>query len=170
MLFGLAMGQGTQILIGHMVDAGNFEGAYRQLLKSLKSSVYITMALAIVITIFSKSLLGIFTEDTEIIYMGSTLLMLCLVLEPGRTFNLVVISSLRATGDATISVKAGVISMWGIGVPLAYLLGIKLGFGLPGIWIDFIVDEWFRGISMYYRWKSRAWEKKVLVQSEAKTA
>ena len=107
------------------------------------------------------------TRHKEIITMGRTLLLFCLILEPGRTFNLVVISSLRATGDATISLKMGVLSMWGIAVPLAYFLGIRQGYGLYGIWIAFIVDEWFRGITMYFRWKSRVWEKKVLVQMKA---
>lgn len=170
LLFGMAMGQGTQILIGHRVGAGDFDGAYRQLLKSQRYSFFITIVVAVVVNLISKPLLGIFTNDKEIISMGSSLLLLCLILEPGRTFNLVVNSSLRATGDAAISVKIGVISMFGICVPLAYFLGIYLGYGLPGIWVAFIVDEWLRGIAMYLRWKSRVWEKKVLVDNKAGTA
>jgi putative MATE family efflux protein len=169
LVFGLAMGQGTQILIGYKAGARDFEGAYHQLLKSLRYSLIMTVAIAIVVAIFREPLLSFFTKDHEIISMGSTLLLLCLILEPGRTFNLVVINSLRATGDANISLIMAFISMWGISVPLAYFLGIHLGYGLPGIWIAFIVDEWFRGITMYFRWKSRAWEKKVLVQSQVTT-
>jgi Na+-driven multidrug efflux pump len=56
--------------------------------------------------------------------------------------------------------------MWGIAVPLSYFLGIHYGLGLAGVWIAFITDEWLRGIIMYYRWKSRAWESKVLVQKK----
>ncbi|MDQ0974239.1 putative MATE family efflux protein [Neobacillus niacini] len=170
LVFGLAMGQGTQILIGYKAGARDFEGAYHQLLKSLWYSLIMTVAIAIVVAIFREPLFSFFTKDDEIISMGSTLLLLCLILEPGRTFNLVVINSLRATGDANISLIMGFISMWGISVPLAYFLGIHLGFGLPGIWIAFIVDEWFRGITMYFRWRSRVWEKKVLVQNQATTA
>jgi putative MATE family efflux protein len=169
LVFGLAMGQGTQILIGYKAGARDFEGAYHQLLKSLRYSLIMTVAIAIVVAIFREPLLSFFTKDDEIISMGSTLLLLCLILEPGRTFNLVVINSLRATGDANISLIMGFISMWGISVPLAYFLGIHLGFGLPGIWIAFIVDEWFRGITMYFRWRSRVWEKKVLVQNQVTT-
>jgi putative MATE family efflux protein len=169
LVFGLAMGQGTQILIGYKAGARDFEGAYHQLLKSLRYSLIMTVAIAIVVAIFREPLLSFFTKDDEIISMGSTLLLLCLILEPGRTFNLVVINSLRATGDANISLIMGFISMWGISVPLAYFLGIHLGFGLPGIWIAFIVDEWFRGITMYFRWRSRVWEKKVLVQHQVTT-
>jgi putative MATE family efflux protein len=163
LLFGLAIGQGTQILIGYRVGAGDFDGAYRQLLKSLKYSFIITIFIAILISIFRVELLGIFTDNRQIIEIGSQLLLLCLILEPGRTLNIVVINSLRATGDAAFTVIFGVISMWGIAVPTSYILGIHMGMGLAGVWIAFIADEWFRGIIMYFRWRSRAWEKKVLV-------
>jgi Na+-driven multidrug efflux pump len=36
-----------------------------------------------------------------------------------------------------------------------------------GIWLAFAADEWIRGLAMYWRWKSRRWEKKVLVQAVA---
>jgi putative MATE family efflux protein len=166
MLFALAVGQGTQILIGYRVGAGDFAGAYKQLLKSLKVSFIITIIIAIFIAIFRETIMGLFTDDPEIIKVGSTLLLLCLILEPGRTLNLIVVNSLRATGDAVFTVKMGVLSMWGIAVPVSYLLGIQFGIGLAGVWVAFIADEWFRGIVMYFRWKSRAWEKKVLVDKK----
>jgi putative MATE family efflux protein len=160
LVFGLAMGQGTQILIGYKAGARDFDGAYNQLLKSLRYSLIMTVAIAIVVAFFREPLMSFFTKDQEIVSLGGILLLLCLILEPGRTFNLVVINSLRATGDANISLIMGFISMWGISVPLAYFLGIHLGFGLPGIWIAFIVDEWFRGITMYFRWKAGFGKKK----------
>jgi Na+-driven multidrug efflux pump len=68
-----------------------------------------------------------------------------------------VISSLRATGDARFPVIAGFICMWGLWVPFAWFLGIKLGLGLVGIWISMICDEWTRGLLMYNRWVKRKW-------------
>lgn len=170
MLFGIAIGQGTQILIGYKVGAREFDKAYHQLLKSLKLSIIITMAITVVIVAIREPILGVFTDNKEIIREGSKVLLLCLILEPGRTFNIVVISSLRAAGDAVFPVKMAFVSMWGISVPLAYFLGIYLGYGLSGIWIAFIIDEWFRGIIMYIRWRSRVWEKKVLVDERVQTA
>ncbi|MEW8969151.1 MAG: MATE family efflux transporter [Mesobacillus sp.] len=170
MLFGIAIGQGTQILIGYKVGAREFDKAYHQLLKSLKLSIIITMAITVIIVSIREPILGVFTANSEIIREGSKVLLLCLILEPGRTFNIVVISSLRAAGDAVFPVKMAFVSMWGISVPLAYILGIKMGFGLSGVWIAFIVDEWLRGIIMYIRWKSRVWEKKVLVEDRVQPA
>ncbi|WP_053365201.1 MATE family efflux transporter [Bacillus sp. FJAT-27245] len=164
MLFAIALGQGTQILVGYRVGAGDYNGAYHRLLKSLKWSLVMTIAVVIPMVIFRESLLGIFTDNNKIITEGAKLLLLGLILEPGRTFNIVIIAALRAAGDANFPVKMAFVSMWGIGVPVAYLLGITMGMGLVGIWIAFIADEWFRGIIMYYRWKSRVWESKSLVE------
>jgi putative MATE family efflux protein len=169
MLFALAVGQGTQILIGYRVGSRDFDGAYRQLLRSLKYSLVITIVIAILIAILREDIMSIFTNDKEIIHTGSILLLLCLILEPGRTLNLIVINSLRATGDAVFTMKMGILSMWGLAVPISYILGIYFGLGLAGVWIAFIVDEWFRGIIMYFRWKSRAWETKVLIEKKAST-
>ena len=170
MLFGIAIGQGTQILIGYKVGAREFDQAYLQLLKSLKLSIIITMAITIIIVSIREPILGVFTDNKEIIREGSKILLLCLILEPGRTFNIVVISSLRAAGDAVFPVKMALVSMWGISVPLAYFLGITMGYGLSGIWMAFIIDEWLRGIIMYSRWRSRVWERKVLVDDRVQTA
>ncbi|MNN96955.1 MATE family multidrug exporter [compost metagenome] len=82
---------------------------------------------------------------------------------------MVIINSLRAAGDARFPVLMGVCSMWGVSVPLAYLLGVHLEIGLLGIWIAFAVDEWLRGLIMLLRWRSRAWEKKALVKPVSAT-
>jgi putative MATE family efflux protein len=167
LLFGFAMGQGTQIIVGHMIGAKKTEEAYNQLLRSLRWSLIITVGVVLAMVTVREPLLGIFTKDPEIISVGSMLLLSCILLEPGRTFNLVVINSLRAAGDANFPVIMGVISMWGIAVPLSYLLGIHWGFGLLGVWIALAVDEWLRGLCMYFRWRGRKWEKMSLVEQEA---
>ncbi|SHM40414.1 MATE family efflux transporter [Gracilibacillus kekensis] len=165
-VFSVSVAKGMQIMIGQLVGAGKIEEAYRQMFKGLRVSIVIALSIGTIIAFFSESLLGIFTDDAEIIALGSILLFLGVILEPGRTFNLVIISSLRAAGDARFPVVVGIISMWGVSVTLAYIFGISLGFGLIGIWIAIILDEWLRGILMFFRWRSRKWEQKILVEDE----
>jgi len=100
-----------------------------------------------------------FTDNPTIIAAAVVLLRIAIIQEPGRVFNLVVINSLRATGDVYFPIQMAVLSMWFIWVPLAYLLGIKLGWGLPGVWIAMTIDEWTRGVLMQRRWRSRKWVK-----------
>lgn len=145
------------------------KAAYMRLMKSVRISFLLTLAIVGTASLFRHDLIGLFTEDPAIIATGASIFLLSIVLEPGRTFNMVIINSLRATGDARFPVLMGVCSMWGVSVPLAYLLGVHLEIGLLGIWIAFAVDEWLRGLIMLLRWKSRVWEKKALVKPVSTT-
>ncbi|MEW9501624.1 MATE family efflux transporter [Jeotgalibacillus marinus] len=165
-LFAIAIGQGTQIIIGHMVGAGKYEEAYKRCLKSLKLAILISLIMAIAFSFVSRSLFGLFTDNQDIITLGSTLILLTIILEPGRSFNLVIINALRAAGDVRFPVYIGIASMWGIAATLSYVLGIVFGLGLIGVWISFILDEWLRGILMLRRWRSRIWIRKQFAQRE----
>ena len=159
LLFSLSIGLGTEILIGHLVGAGKFEEAYHTLLKSLRTGFILVTCAILPIALLAPHALGLFTHDAVIITGGTLLLRLAILLEPGRVFNIVVINSLRATGDVWFPITMGAFSMWCVWVPLSWLLGLKLGLGLPGIWLAMITDEWLRGLMMHRRWKQRHWMK-----------
>ncbi len=156
-LVSVSIGLGTEILIGHLIGAGRFEAAYRELLRSLRIAFGCAIGGMAVLGLAAPWLLGAFTSTPAIIISGTLLIRMGMLLEPGRVFNVVVISALRATGDARYPVVVGFLCMWGIWVPLAWFLGIKLGRGLVGIWISLICDEWTRGLLMYHRWRKRKW-------------
>ncbi|MFC0189165.1 MATE family efflux transporter [Fictibacillus aquaticus] len=161
-LFSVSIGQGTQIIVGQLIGARKLNEAYRTCLSSLKYAMLITFGMSVLVAILAKPLLSVFTDNSGILGVGAVLLTLTILLEPGRSFNLVVISSLRAAGDAKFPVYMGILSMWGLSVPLSYILGITSGLGLVGIWIAFIADEWLRGLLMLRRWKQRAWQENRL--------
>ncbi|MFS0782916.1 MATE family efflux transporter [Bacillus sp. 1P06AnD] len=165
-LFAIAISQGTQILVGHQIGARKYDEAYSRCLKSLRMAILISFLCALAFSVFSKPLLSIFTSNQSIIVAGSLLIWLTIILEPGRAFNIVIINSLRATGDVKYPVVVGILSMWGVSVSLSYFLGIQLGWGLFGVWIAFIADEWLRGILMLRRWRSKVWMDKSFVSEE----
>ncbi|WP_180849965.1 MATE family efflux transporter [Bacillus sp. UMB0893] len=167
-LFSLAISQGNQILIGQMSGARDYDSAYKRCIQTLYWAIGMSTVIAILFWIFTDSLFRIFTSNQEILQIGATLLLLTIILEPGRAFNLVIISALRATGDVKFPVYMGIMSMWGISVPLAYILGIHFELGLAGIWMAFIADEWLRGVLMLIRWRSKVWVNKgFILQSKA---
>ncbi|TDF98810.1 MATE family efflux transporter [Paenibacillus piri] len=169
MVLSISLGRGTLIIIGRLIGAGEKEEAYRQLFRSLGLSQLLSMAGVCLIFIFREPLIGLFTNDPQIIALGAALLTLGFLLEPGRCLNIVIGEALRAAGDARYIVVMGIIVMWGMCIPLTYLIGIHLSYGLIGIWFVFILDEWVRGVLLLHRWKSRAWEKKALVRTDTKS-
>ena len=156
-LFSYAIGMGTEIIIGHLIGSGDYEHAYRELLRNLRLGFVCAITGSIALAFLAPHFLAFFTHDPVVIAVGVVLIRFGLILEPGRVFNLVVINALRATGDARFPVLMGMASMWGVWVPLSWLLGIKLGFGLPGFWAAMVCDEWLRGVMMYRRWKHKRW-------------
>lgn len=162
-IFSVAIGQGTAILVGQLVGKDDRETAYKLCLSSLKKAFIASTVMSIVVALLGNQIFGIFTSNKEIISLGVTILFVNILLEPGRTFNVVVINSLRAAGDVRFPVYVGIVSMWVIGVGLSYILAIPLGFGFPGMWFALALDEWVRGVIMYFRWKSRKWHGKAMV-------
>ncbi len=156
-LFSLSLGLGTEIVVGRLIGAGDFEAAYRQLLHSLKLGLCLCAGGMAIIAFVAPHLIGLFSNDPVIIKGGALLLRISVVLELGRVFNIIVINSLRATGDARFPVQVGAVCMWLVWVPNAWFLGLHLGWGLVGIWIAMTCDEWLRGVLMYYRWVKRKW-------------
>jgi putative MATE family efflux protein len=159
MLFSISIGLGTEILIGHLVGAGQFDAAYEELLRSLRTGLGFAAGAIVVVALCAPLLIRCFTHNPVIIASSIILLRLAIPLEIGRVFNVVVINSLRATGDVGFPIQMAVLSMWLVWVPLAWFLGIKLGWGLSGIWIAMAIDEWTRGVLMYRRWKLKRWVK-----------
>jgi len=158
-LFSGAIGMATEIMIGHLVGAGEFEKVYKQTLRSLRVGLVTALMVAVIVAVASPWILGVFTTNPAIITTGVILLRIGIVLETGRVFNVVVIHGLRATGDARYPVFFGVFSMWGVMAFGSWLLGTYFGLGLLGVWIALTADEWLRGLMMYRRWKQRKWLK-----------
>lgn len=160
MLFSASIGMGTELLVAHYTGAMKLDLANKQLIKSVKIGEVVTILLTFSMPLGTGAfLVSCFTDNTEVLVLASSLFIITVFQEPGRILNVIIINSLRATGDTKFPVIMAVISMWGISVPLGCYLGIYLEWGLVGVWIGFTADEWVRGIAMVLRWKSLAWQK-----------
>lgn len=158
-LFAISIGLATEILIGHLIGAGDLDQAQGVLLASLRKGLVMAACVSAVMALAAPHLLRLFTDDLAIIEGAVMLQRLGMLLETGRVFNVVVINGLRATGDARFPLLMGACSVWGVWVPLAWLLGLRLELGLTGICVAMICDEWLRGLLNYLRWKRRGWVK-----------
>ncbi|MFW6269879.1 MAG: MATE family efflux transporter, partial [Bacillota bacterium] len=170
MIFSISIGQASQIMIGQLMGSGKIDEAYSTGLKNFKKAMFLSVFASIALFAFARPLLGIYTNNQEIITLGISTIAVAAILEPGRSFNIVFISGLRGAGDVYFPVMMAIISMWGIGLVGAYIFGVVLGLGLPGIWMGLLIDEWFRGVCMLQRWKSRKWCTKAVVDLETAEA
>lgn len=162
-LFALSIAQSGAIIAGNLIGAGKLDELYKLCLKNVKIGVIVSVSMAGIFYIFGELLLSFFTDNPEVITLGSQVFFMYLFIEAGRVFNMVIISSLRAVGDVKFPVYVGIVVMWGIGVGMSYFLGIVMGMGLLGIVIAQALDECIRGFIMLGRWRSKIWQSNKLV-------
>nr|WP_086937371.1 MATE family efflux transporter [Thaumasiovibrio occultus] len=164
--FSLSVGQAAQIQTGYYVGKQWIAEITRKVQQYFLVSLLMSLLATLLIAGFRFDILGLFTDNNEIITLAATLLIVSIVLEMGRVFNLVFINALRGAGDMTYTVKVGIFSMWTIAVGMGYFLGLHIGLGVLGIWFANAADEWFRGLLMARRWRSGKWHLPSLVENQ----
>jgi putative MATE family efflux protein len=165
-LYGFAVSAGVQIKVAHFIGAKRFDDAHKQLMLGLKLGIAGAMFFVFTLLAFSDQLFAIFTSNTNIWALGKLILFVAIMGEFGRSFNLIVGASLRASGDARYVSMFGFGIMWFIALPLAWLLGLHFAYGLVGIWLATSLDECIRGIIAFKRWNTGIWRSKGVYVEE----
>ncbi|MEE1219997.1 MAG: MATE family efflux transporter [Ruminococcus sp.] len=156
----------TQIVVGHSIGSGDYEFAYKRVLKTLRFGLIVSISIAIVNWLVSPFTFSLFTDNKEVIELGAATMFIFIFLEFGRTTNLVVINSMKAAGDVKFPTILAIFSMWGFSVLIGYILGVVLGWGLAGICIGMAADEIFRGIVVFIRWIKGTWRGKRIITED----
>lgn len=90
-----------------------------------------------------ETLIGLFTDHddpmhNDILVAGVALVMMAGLFQFADGAQIVLISLLRGMQDTRVPMFLTVISYWGVGVPLAYGLGVFFGFGGVGVWAGLV--------------------------------
>lgn len=163
LLCGASISVANEVIVGHLVGASEFNEAYARTFKALWLGISITLVVVLIAYALKYKIMDALNLDDGLRKIMLPLFTLSIVLEAGRTFNIVIVNALRASGDAKFPLITGLIFMWGLSLPLGYFLGIHLGWGIIGVWIGFCADEWLRGLANTWRWRSKKWQSKRLV-------
>jgi len=69
----------------------------------------------------------------------------------------VLAGGLNGAGDTRWVMYTTVLGLWFFRLPLAYFLGVSMGFGVLGAWVAMIIDIFARSLALGYRFRSRKW-------------
>lgn len=98
-------------------------------------SVAVFMALAsLVFLAFPQTMAGLMSDDAGVVETVIALFVVVAVFQISDGVQAVGAGALRGTGDTTFTFWANVVGHWFIGLPVAYLLGVRGPFGVVGLW------------------------------------
>lgn len=153
----MAIAQSAQLIIGKMIGKQLKEEAYQFSIKALVRSTIFNFAVTALIALLSAYIIPFLTSNEDIIQLTTTLVFLSVLWEPARNANILLISALNVSGDVRFPVMVSIGIMWGFVIPMSYVVGVWLGYGLIGIWIVNIIDEWARALLLFTRWRNGGW-------------
>lgn len=168
-LFSIAISHAGAIVIGHLVGADKWQGAYLMGRYVMRVALTRTLLFSVLIALAGTTIMTTLTDNPEIIALGVAILWIDVVLEIGRPVNILYVNVLQAAGDVNYPFYVGLIWMWSLAVVGAYIFGITFGFGILGMWWMFALDENVRAWVFIRRWESRRWQHKGFVGLDKNT-
>lgn len=159
----LAIAQASLIMVGERIGQNRSDDARVMVFNNLKISLMISFTMSLFLAINSRFFIGMFTDNEAILQLASTILWIDVILEIGRTFNLVLIFSARGAGDVKFPMIIAIVVMWLVGLGTGVTLAQGFNLQLIGIWIGLTCDEWVRGLLMMLRWRGEQWKRFKMV-------
>ena len=160
-LYSQAISQATQIVLGYLVGAHNHRAVPHQVWTTCGISTAVSISVTALLCCFANPVFRLFTSDPAVIALGRQILLIELVLELGRSINIVMVRCLVALGDVNFAVGLGTVSMWLVSVLGSWFLGVHLGMGLVGIWWAMALDECLRAVIYLIRFGCGSWRRRM---------
>ena len=164
-VYSLAIGQATQVVIGYLIGAGREDEVENRVWSVSVISLVVSLAVTILIYFNSDAVFGIFSKDPVVLAIGKKIIFIEIFLEIGRAINIVMTKCLIAAGDVYYPVLTTLTFSWVVAVGGSYILGVKLGLGLQGVWLAMMMDELIRAVIFAIRFKSCKWKNKSMIET-----
>ena len=116
-------------------------------------SLFLMLPLTLSIYTLGTPLSHLYTSDPVAIEASVMVTLFSLLGTPMTTGTVIYTAIWQGLGNARLPFYATSIGMWCIRIGTGYLMGIILGWGLPGIWAGTLLDNGFRWIFLRYRYK-----------------
>jgi Na+-driven multidrug efflux pump len=160
---GGALSIAATAIVGQQMGRGKSKEAESSLKYLLKMACFCLTLLGLLSIPFSKALVSLYTTDSNIIKLASTIIMINALFLPFWPFSFVLPAGLKGAGDAKYTMTTTIIGMWLFRITLGYLLGISFKLGLVGVWLGMYTDWIVRGTLYYIRLQNGKWKNHTVI-------
>ncbi|GAB6167635.1 MATE family efflux transporter [Clostridium carnis] len=158
-----SMASASLVMIGNKIGAGKEESAKRYGRKFAILSIIIGVLLGLLVLLLARPILGLFNVSDVVKENSIIILRIYSLFYPIRVVNLVLIVGVfRGGGDAGFALKTEAFTMWGIGVPMAFIGAGILGLPIYIVLLMVTLEEVCKFIISIIRLKSYKWIHNVI--------
>jgi putative MATE family efflux protein len=161
--YGFAIAAAT--MVGQSIGAGKYARAKLENWEANRLAMGLMSVMGVVFFFFPYVLLRAFTSDEAVIDLGTGFLKIVAFLQIPLAVTMVLAGSLRGAGDTRFIMWATTIGMWAVRVPIAFVTGVWLNYGVFAVWLAMIADWTVRMALMLWRYQSERWKTIQVIRS-----
>ncbi|HUI10471.1 MAG TPA: MATE family efflux transporter [Bacteroidota bacterium] len=150
-------GVGAQTLVGQSLGNGRRQMARRYGLEAARLATYFTIVLGAVFILVPDWVIILITTNREVTDIARPILRIAGAAQVFYASGIVLAHALQAAGALVYVMLIEVLTHWVVFLPLCYLLGVRLGFGLPGAWFALPIYIISYSLLIYRKYRSDTW-------------
>ncbi len=155
---GYGLSDAATSLVGQSLGARRKDLARQFAYISTGLAAAMMTAAGILMYIFAPQMMGLLTNDPEVIALGVKVLRIEAFAETLYAVSIIGYGSCVGAGDTLVPMVMNFASMWVVRIGLALILTPKIG--LAGYWIAMCIELNVRGIIFFLRIRGKRWMKK----------
>jgi MATE family multidrug resistance protein len=152
---GISIASGA--LVGRYVGARDWDAVERSHRSALKLGFTLAAVVAALFVAMPDTLIGIFTNDPELLRLGRPLLALGALFQLIDAIGIIASGSLRGAGDTRWPFLVQTSLAWLLRLPLVYVVAVALGGGVTGAWLGELGYVTVLGAMWLLRFRSGVW-------------
>lgn len=155
---GFAFAVSTATLVGQSLGAKKTDLAFLSIRRNCYYALMLMGFFTLIFLVFPIQMVRVFNPEATVLSQAVACVMIAALEQPALALYMVYAGGLRGAGDTISPMIITIVGTLFFHIPLSYLFGITLGWGLSGVWLGSALDWIVRAIAMYILYRKGRWK------------
>ncbi len=135
------LGNAAATLVGQNLGAGQADRAEASTWQAAKYNTIFMTAAGVLILLFAQVITGWFTNEAEVLRIGTSCLRILGIGFPLYAIGMVLVQAMNGAGDTETPATLNLVCFWLVQIPLGFLLATKMPFEATGVFFAEVLAE-----------------------------
>ncbi len=160
---GMSVGMAVITVCSRCVGAGDYEAARYYTRKILKLVHILIIVFSVTTLVALPGIMHLYNLSDDAMTFTKQIIwyhgICCMLIWP-EAFTLP--NTLRAASDVKFCMILSIISMWVFRIAFSYIIAVRMGMGVLGVWIAMTIDWAVRAVLFIVRYRGKRWQHKSI--------
>ena len=153
----MGLGLSATSLVSQALGRKDSEDAVRWGVNITLLGMAMLWCIALPLLLFPDFILSQFLTEPALIELGRMSLRITALFIGIDAAGIILTQCLLGAGASGLVMRTSILFQWGFFLPVAWLIGPVLGFGLTAVWLLQMVQRLLLALTMAYHWRGRRW-------------